>query len=159
MCESLPSKDEQNRLTNTALRLLARREYSRGELSERLARSSSDSNLISQVLDTLSRQGLQSDERFTENFIKYRIDQGKGPIKIRQDLRLKQISDDNIERFLDQNPEFWADLASSVYSRKYGNEPLSGDKDLAKRLRFMVSRGFSAQAVYSLIESYQSQYA
>lgn len=143
---------ELHKLTNSALGLLARREYSRGELKERLYRRSDDFSLVDQVLDALEEQGLQSDARFTESFVRYRIDQGKGPIKIRQDLRQKHISSETIQTFLEQDEEFWTEKASSVYSRKFSGSPLSDDKDIAKRLRFMVSRGFSAHQIYPLIE-------
>ena len=146
---------EQNVLTNSALRLLARREYSRGELRERLQRRSSNFELIEQVLDALAEQGLQSDERFTENFVRYRTEQGKGPIKIRQDLRQKQIDDKHIEGFLVQDESFWVTKAESVYQRKFGEGAPEGEKEFAKRIRFMVSRGFSAQTAYSLIEQHR----
>lgn len=141
-----------HKLTNAALGLLARREYSRGELEERLLRRSSDQRIVDQVLDALAEQGMQSDQRFTENFVRYRIAQGKGPIRIRQDLRQKQISSEHIDQHLDQDADFWAHCAKEVYSRKYGCQAFNGEKDFAKRLRFMVSRGFSAQQVYPLIE-------
>lgn len=143
---------ELHKLSNVALGLLARREYSRGELVERLARRSNNEVLIGQVLDALVEQGLQSDQRFAENFVRYRIEQGKGPLKIRQDLRQKHIDSALIDATLDQEPEFWSDCAERVYTRKFGNKALDGDKDFARRLRFMVSRGFSAQQTYPLIE-------
>lgn len=150
---SINTDAELHTLTNAALGLLARREYSRGELFERLSRRSDNVALIEQVLDALAEQGLQSDERFAENFVRYRIEQGKGPIKIRQDLRQKHVSDELVSLHLDQDKEFWADRAEQLYLRKYGETALNGDKDFAKRLRFMVSRGFSAQLIYPLIEN------
>lgn len=151
--EPVDTDAELHRLTNAALGLLARREYSRGELEEKLGRRSQDAALIDQVLDALEEQGLQSDERFTEHFVRYRVSQGKGPIKIRQDLRMKHISSRQIDDCLDQDDEFWREQAFQVYQRKFSGAPVNDDKDFAKRLRFMVSRGYSAHLIYPLIEA------
>lgn len=155
MADLRTKDDELNNLTNTALGLLARREYSKGELRERLSKRSSNTSLIDQVLEALSEQGLQSDERFSEGFVRYRINQGKGPLKIRQDLRLKRVSTEDIDRFLDQDDDFWVAHASDVYNRKFSDIPIQNEKDMAKRLRFLVSRGFSAQMVFSILERHK----
>jgi len=153
---SINTDGELHSLTNAALGLLARREYSRGELFERLSRRSENAVLVEQVLESLQEQGLQSDQRFVEHFVRYRIGQGKGPIKIRQDLRQKAVSDELIRLHLDQDTEFWSEKAEELYHRKYGQNALKDDKDFAKRLRFMVSRGFQAHLIYPLIERSKS---
>lgn len=147
---------ELNRLTNAALGLLARREYSRGELSERLARRSEDQDLIGHVLDALQEQGLQSDQRFCESFVRFRVSQGKGPVRIKQDLRMKKLDAELIDHHLQDisgdDHDFWRLRAAEVYDRKFSDLPVNNDKERAKRLRFLVARGFSAQLAYSLID-------
>lgn len=143
---------ELNKLTNRALGLLARRDYSREELRERLSRQVPNEQVVDQVLDALEEQGLQSDARFCECFVRYRIDQGKGPLKIRQDLRQKGIPTELIEYHLNQDSEFWLTRAKQVYLRKFATRPIDDDKDFAKRLRFLVSRGFGAHDVYPILE-------
>lgn len=143
---------ELNKLTNAALALLARREYSQGELRERLARKSTDSQLVEIVIEALQEQGLQSDLRFCENFVRYRIEQGKGPHKIRQDLRQKYISDALIQQCISDDAVFWSERAADIYMRKFKDKPPESEKERAKRLRFMVARGFSAHQVYDLID-------
>ncbi len=153
MLDTKPREEgERNRLTNAALALLVRRDHSRGELCERLSRSS-DSALVEEVLDHLADQGLQSDERFCESFVRYRIDQGKGPAKIRQDLRQKHVSSDFIDRALDRESEFWVQRAQQTYQQKYKGVAIADAKEKARRLRFMVSRGFSAAMVFPLMET------
>ena len=156
MLSDSPKDAELSRLTNAALALLARREYARGELQERLQRRSDDAELIEQILDALIERGLQSDERFCESFVRYRIHQGKGPAKIRQDLRLKRISSELLDQVLPYDNEFWVEKAEETYRQKFKDSSVVNDKDKAKRLRFMVSRGFSAAMVFPLIESSQS---
>jgi len=142
-----------NRVMTAALAILARREYSQAELKERLSRRCDDLSLVEQTLEMLVERGLQSDERFCESFVRYRIDQGKGPFVIRSDLRKKGLSDELVQQHLDHDDDFWTSQSERVYSRKFGASPVENDRERAKRLRFMVSRGFPAHLVYPLIET------
>ncbi len=155
MPEASDTDAELHRLSNAALALLARRDYSSAELRERLLKRSSTAEseqLIEQVLSALAEQGYQSDERFCESFVRYRLEQGKGPLKIRQDLRLKKIDDSLIDQCMPSGDSFWREHAEKTYRRKFGDQPATEQKEVARRLRFMVSRGYSASWVYPLID-------
>jgi len=78
---------------------LARREHSRKELKYKLARGCEDEVLIEELLDKLSSEGLQSDERFTESFVHHSINKGHGLMKINQELRQRGVDQSMIERF------------------------------------------------------------
>ena len=47
--------------------------------------------LIEELLDTLSGEGLQSDERFAESFVHHSLNKGQGPNKITQELRQRGV--------------------------------------------------------------------
>ena len=146
---SMVKEDGLNRLMNAAMALLVRREYSRAELRERLLRRFPEP-AVETVLDMLAQQDLQSDTRFVENFVRYRVRQGKGPQKIRQDLLLKGIDADLVNELIPSDPEFWLEVAKEVYHRKY--DGIAGSQqELGRRLRFMVARGFSANQVYAIV--------
>ena len=66
---------------------LARREHGRTELLNKLTKFGFDSNTADDAVAELIDDGLQSDTRFAEAFVRSRITQGKGPAKIRADLR------------------------------------------------------------------------
>ena len=55
-----------------AIALLARREHSRVELERKLARHSTDTGRITQVLDQLQVEKLLSDQRFAEGVVRVR---------------------------------------------------------------------------------------
>ncbi|MCP1316121.1 regulatory protein RecX, partial [Halomonas sp. 707D7] len=75
-----------------AIQLLARREYSRAELFDRLVKKSFEADDIQTCLDALEEQGLQSDARFAESFVRTRILRGQGVIRIKQELRLRGVN-------------------------------------------------------------------
>ena len=69
-----------------AMNLLTMREHSVKELHAKLAKKFESNELISEVIQKLLEDGLQSDERFTEAFVKMRLRQGKGALVIRMEL-------------------------------------------------------------------------
>ncbi len=57
-------------LRNKAMRLLARREYSRHELHSRLMQTGADEALVIALLDHLAQRGWLSDQRFSEQLLR-----------------------------------------------------------------------------------------
>ncbi|WP_432471935.1 regulatory protein RecX [Amphritea sp. HPY] len=142
---------------SAALYLLSRREYSRKELTEKLAKKS-ESIGLDNVLNELVQSGYQSDRRFTESFIRMRIGQGHGLIRIRFDLQRKGIQSEMIEQVLESMEPDWFELAQELYRRKYRTALAANDyKDKAKRIRYMSQRGFSMdQCLYAMAENDQN---
>lgn len=131
---------------------LARREHSRKELANKLARRCADEALIEELLDTLSSEGLQSDERFTESFVHHSLNKGQGPNKIIQELRQRGIEQALIDQYLESESIDWMSLAETVRVKKYG-ESIPGDyQNKAKQSRFLYSRGFSSEQISQLLK-------
>jgi regulatory protein len=143
----------------TAVGLLARREHSSRELSGKLHSRGFDPAVVESVLARLEAERLQSDERFAEAYLRQRSGKGYGPERIRAELRERGIEDSLISasfRRAEEEGEIdWFELASSAYSKKYGNRPIEDMKDRAKRQRFMQYRGFSHEQIAEAIESNQ----
>ncbi len=145
--------------------LLARREHAFHELVSKLSRKfatfvesddcplSSDEfyDVIVEQIVLLTEENLQSDERFIESFINGRKSQGKGPLRIRQELEQRRVSSELVEDYLDECNEQWQDLAKQVYLKKYGAGDVATYQEKSKRLKFMHYRGFSPAIVYSLM--------
>lgn len=140
-------------IKNAALALLARREHSKYELASKLSRKFSDEQKVQQELDALAKDNLQSEERFVESFIRAKKNHGKGPKFIKQELRQRGVSEYLIASYVYENDEDWLELAKQVYTKKFGMTPVADSKDKARRIRFMVSRGFSADNVMSLLSN------
>lgn len=138
-----------------AVRLLAVREHSVRELRRKLRRArasdSADDAAVEAVLEDLQRDGLLSEERFVEAFVRSRLGRGQGPAKIRAGLMERgvprELVDDALDR-PDQDAEFWRDRARTAQNRRFGAGPPADRADWAKRARFLSARGFGAEVIY-----------
>ena len=146
-----------------AMDLLARREHSRYEILGKLTRRFGDNpKLFEQEIGKLTDEGLQSDRRLAEAFIRARTNRGRGPVKIKMELRDKQADDEIISTALEECGVDFKMLAQSVAVRKFGGElcKVADRKTLdietldiktkARISRFMQQRGFSYDHISSL---------
>ena len=129
----------------TAMNLLARREHSTRELRDKLLARGFEDGEITPALQTLSREGLLSDERFTESFIHSRMERGSGPVKIRAELRQRGVTDEVIANWLDERDRVWLERAEAVRCKKFGSALPVDYKEKARQARFLQYRGFSAE--------------
>ena len=128
--------------------LLARREHSRLELYQKLKQRQFEPDVINSELNKLLDEGLQSDERFAEAFLRSRIDKGKGP-----NIILSELSQRGIDELIASNvisnitDEEWNDLAYEAMNKKLRNEAeLDYDKQL-KLMKFLNYRGFTRSQI------------
>lgn len=133
-----------------AIRLLARREYSRAELQTRLTAKGHADATIDETLDALAKEGLQSDTRFAETFVRSRIARGQGPIKIRAELGNRGIDRELTRAAIDDaqhvNKTDWFALACDTLAKRFG-DPGSIPRERARRERFLAGRGFDFDQV------------
>ena len=139
-------------IRRSAMDLLARREHSRRELRDKLKRRYDAPDLIDETLDRLADENLQSDQRFTESFLRQRMSRGHGPVRIRQEARQKGISDTEIRAAMEAEQPDWFTLAKETYQRKFGALPAEDIKEKARRSRFMQYRGFGLDHYQHLVE-------
>ncbi len=118
----------------------------------KLSRSCSDDVLIEDLLETLSNEGLQSDERFTESFVHHSINKGQGPNKIQQELRQRGIDSILIEQYLDSADVDWIAMADEIRVKKYGEKLPADYQNKAKQSRFLYSRGFTSEQINQVLK-------
>lgn len=136
-----------------ALGLLARREHSKRELIIKLRARGCPEKIITQVIDQLAAEGMQSDIRFAESFVRSRVDRGRGPLRIRAELIERGLEDELIAEALLQYEDWWRDLALEAYSKRYGENTVSEDiEERSKRSGFLQRRGFTADQIRYAIE-------
>ena len=104
-----------------AMDILTGREYSRAELAVKLNKRFDSHPAIQLVLVQISEEGLQSDKRFAEAFLRSRIYRGHGLSRIRQEIRQKGIADELLGQALEGADINWHKLAREVAQRKFGN--------------------------------------
>src|SRR3546814_21124082 len=78
--------------------LLARREHGRVELARKLRQRGAPPELIEQALDRLCEQGLLSESRYLESFVRSRANAGYGPLRIREELAQRGLARADIEQ-------------------------------------------------------------
>ena len=135
-----------------AMNLLARREHTQLELLKKLKRRFPDDDaLVRTQIQRLTDENLQSDERFAENFVRYRSDLGFGLMHIRQDMRQRGLSDLEILTAVEDAEIDWRAIAARVFYKKFGRLPVLDINEKAKRIRFMLYRGFSSDYYQDLL--------
>lgn len=134
-----------------AMNLLARREYSAEELRQKLLQKSSDQQLIKQVIQSLIDDGLQSDERFAEAFTRMRLNQGKGSLKVRLELKQKGIASRLIDTYVSSDNDQWQQALETLIQRRFSGHLSTDLREKARQLRFLQSRGFSLEQIRRVI--------
>lgn len=134
-----------------AMDLLARREHAADELTAKLEKAGFETDTAADAVARLNEEGLQSDARFVESFIQSRISQGKGPQRIRADLRQRRVADIVIARALDEAPADWHALAREARERKFGPGRPADFKEKARQMRFLQYRGFEQDHIQAAV--------
>ena len=138
-------------LRRGAMDLLARREHSRQELQLKLGRRFDvEPEIISRVVDQLAREGLQSNQRLAEAYLRYRSNRGQGPLKIKAELRGKAVENDLIDEAFNAANIDWFAQAVLVLNKRFGESPATDATQQAKRARFLQQRGFSFDQIYAV---------
>jgi len=136
-----------------AMHLLARREHSVRELRNKLKRRFSDDAVIDAQISRLTEERLQSDARFAESYARQRADRGYGPVRLREELRERGVSEADVDVALEELEMDWGSLAIRVIQKKFGTAAPADIKERARRVRFMQYRGFSADHYRCLHEN------
>ena len=100
-----------------------------------------DDDIINSSISKLVEQNYQSDDRFAEAFILMRFNQGKGPIKIALELKMRGINTFDLSAF------DWYQLAKEIRQKKFGDVSSLEYKEKAKQKRFLQSRGFNLDQI------------
>ena len=155
--ENKEKSDQKNKrpgLTGTRLRsyafaVLTRKEYSKKDLIEKLALYAENREEVLILVDELSRENYQSDQRVAEMVVRSQIRKGKGPNRIKLALRAKSIDKELAQN--DMNEIDWYDEAYQLKVKKYGVDVSKDPKIKAKQIRFLQYRGFEMDAIMKAI--------
>ncbi|GGC55809.1 regulatory protein RecX [Marinobacter halophilus] len=153
------AKDEKDqgqdyKARSAALRLLARREHSRYELSLKLRQRQIEAAIIDTVLDEYEHEGWLDDQRFADVYARQRMDAGYGPLKIQAELQQRGIKHHSPDCLTEASDEEWARRAIGLREKRFGLGCV--ENDLAEKLRqarFLNRRGFTAVHVERALEA------
>ena len=133
-----------------ALRLLARREHSKHELRRKLAAKGWDTEQVSAVLEELSADKCQSDERFLNGYIRYRSGAGYGPRRIAAELAERGIREIPAE-VINENSEEWMKVLERVWQKKFNRQNPRDIEERARQIRFLIYRGFTPEQAHEFM--------
>ena len=137
-------------LKGRALRLLSQREHSRAELERKLAPHAQEPGELTQALDELQARDFINDGRAIESVIHRRA--GKlGASRIKQELAAKGLSGEAVAEAMDQLKVTELERAREVWRKKFGT-PAQDAQERSKQIRFLISRGFTAEVVRRVVQ-------
>ena len=160
MTAGAPSNSTQapKSLKARAIALLSRREYARAELRAKLAGDRGGSHVGSDVdsdidalLDELSALGYLSDARFAQGVVRQKSG-GYSKRAIGASLKARGVDGAAAEDALANVEIDDLDAMVALWRRRFGTPP-ANDKEKARQVRFLQSRGFSLSAIFKLLRN------
>jgi regulatory protein len=135
------------------LSLLARREYSRFELSNKLYQKGASDIEIESLLTKFEKAGFQSDKRFAECFFRYQVSKLRGPVRILSEMKVKGISKDIYENLIQRSDIDWHEVLIKAYIKKFKTEPIviTDYKLKTKKVNYLLAQGFSLDSIIGIL--------
>ena len=149
------------RALSAAVSMLARRPCSSGEITDRLIRRRFIPEVTELVVYKLKKENLLDDELFCEQWIRYRIEHRFGPVRIRQELKMKGVPEplinSTLSRMYDPEEESChiAVLARKAWSRVRPGEDIR--KSRQKVIVSLVRKGFGWEDARAASDAAESE--
>ena len=142
-------------IKNSISRYLSMREHSRKELIDKLSKKYFEMDLILQCIDEFSTKNLQSDDRYTESFVRSKYNNHKGPNFSSASLKSKGVSESIIDNVLSSyNEEDWQLIAIAALEKKTIYRNIEPAKSKIKQKMFLSGRGFSYKTIEHALNEY-----
>lgn len=125
----------------SAVRILAARDHSRGELRKKLSERGFEQASITQVLDKLEERGWLNDVEFASRQAEILAGQEWGPSKIVQKLMDHGVEFPLARRVVDELEIPWIEQARARVERRFG--ALDSQSEKARAFRHLCGRGFT----------------
>jgi regulatory protein len=139
----MKSTPKPGELRERALRLLARREHSRAELTRKLEQAGFVASDVHSLLDKFEEKNWLSDRRFAESYVADHRARS-GSIKLAYELRQRGVPDSIIEAVISDNRDSELARAREIWRKKFDAAPENA-AETARQMRFMQSRGFTME--------------
>lgn len=140
---------DQISLKGRALRLLAGREHSRAELQRKLSAHETEPGELAKALDELEAKGFINEQRVLESVVHRRAAR-LGSARVRQELQAKGLNPQAVAEAVAGLQDSEEARAREVWRKKFGAPP-SDAAAHGKQMRFLLTRGFSADVVRRVV--------
>ncbi len=144
-------------ITKLITKYLSIREHSKLELQNKLSQKGHDLSDIRECINEFSSKDVQSDIRFTEEFIRSKLKKNKGPRLISSELVSRGIADSIINKKISEiSYQEWCEVAFLALKKKLNGSSVSiEDKD--KIYSFLISRGFEHKMIKYVIDEQKDE--
>jgi regulatory protein len=136
-------------LTARAIGYLARREYARAELREKLLATGATPVAVDATLDELAARGYLSDVRYARAVVRQKTG-GYSRRAIAETLKAKGVGGDAATEALAGVGQDDDAALAALWLRRFGRAPAS-EREKARQVRFLQSRGFGLSAIFRLL--------
>lgn len=130
--------------------MLARRDYSRHELTQKLLAKGANADLLHNIVNELSAKGLIQERRFAENFLYWRKNRGLGPLRIMQELQARGIDASLIAEIVHVADECWFSEVRKIWQKHFKGRKPKDYAERAKQMRFLQYRGYTREQIESI---------
>lgn len=148
----MPSKAGASRSVKArAVALLARREYARAELRDRLLAAGGDVAEVDATLAELAVQGYLSDDRYAHAIVRRK----RGDFAQRAivaTLKAKGVDPATAREALADVPLDDEKALADLWRRRFGQSPCD-ERERARQVRFLQARGFALSAILRLLRA------
>jgi regulatory protein len=152
--ESAPSSGSDGDARDVAVRLLARAPRSAAEIETQLTRRRFAPELIAETLRVLRDRGHLDDaelaRRRAEELL---VGRGYGRLRVAHELTRRGVADSVVEAAIATVMEGRrdAEFARLALRRKFGHDPLTDAPARARAYRFLIGRGYPAEAASEIL--------
>jgi len=131
--------------------MLARRDYARAELANKLGPHAAPGDDLQGLLDEMQRLGFLSDARFAEQLAN-RHRGRHGPLTVERELRRRGVADPIVGAAVTEARATEYVEAQQVLRRKFAATP-ANMQEWAQQGRYLQSRGFSLEVIRRLLRA------
>ncbi|MGI6746952.1 MAG: regulatory protein RecX [Anaerovoracaceae bacterium] len=148
----------------TALRYLCHRDRTAYEMISHLISKGFSQDVIDEEVEYLKELCYIDDERYCEDYIQYAMRKGRGPVRIRLELKKKGVGEDLIQHTLETHfnsqteKEAAFNEVKKLLKQSFGLEcfkdemEIIDERTLARIGRRLASLGYHGDVIYNILE-------
>lgn len=131
---------------------LSRREHSEKEIYLKFVNLVNSKDILLEEILKLKEEGLISNQRYAEAYIRSRFHSGFGPVRIKYELEKKGVIKTIIKMAFQETDLDWDDKLKSELKKKYESNDMK-NLNINKISKFFLYRGFDLEKISKLIKN------
>ena len=131
---------------------LSRREHSEKEIYLKFVNLVNSKDILLEEILKLKEEGLISNQRYAEAYIRSRFHSGFGPVRIKYELEKKGVIKTIIKTAFQETDLDWDDKLKSELKKKYESNDMK-NLNINKISKFFLYRGFDLEKISKFIKN------